>query len=357
MASLWKNNIYSAKQKRDTARDTAPHSSTQRKISPEPWELVIAQRYPVAVGGRCALPLRSTENEFAITILLHAPSFLKEEIRRDLYAHSILDGISTPVPGPDGELGRQPDLQNDEVKISRYANNRGLVYRSAGRICRKHRVYRKHLARPLPQCIVAPLDRRRVESVHWRRSAAASGEFVLEMTVLIMPSRSRKRARVSFAALSLAAAVLLTSCRGEIKGLEKGETAPGFALPRLNDEVVRFPEDFQGKVVAIRFWADWCPHCNPEMREMEAIFQKYRQRGLTILAVNVHQDRSTAQRFVNDTKVSFDVLLDLQGETAAAYRVIGIPTTYFVDRSGRIVARVSGKSSSESFETTVLDLL
>ncbi len=168
--------------------------------------------------------------------------------------------------------------------------------------------------------------------------------------------------RVSFLFFSLivflTAALGPTACDNGAHGLKKGDPAPEFSLPGLGKgEFVTFPADFQGKVVAIRFWADWCPYCDHEMRELEPVYQKYRDRGLVILAINVHQDQPTASRFAKRLGISYNVLLDTQGKTAAAYQVIGLPTTYLIDHNGRISTKIIGESTAQLFERLVAELL
>lgn len=151
-------------------------------------------------------------------------------------------------------------------------------------------------------------------------------------------------------------AALLCGCGDEALKLKAGDPAPRFALPRLSGGTARFPEQYRGKVVAVRFWASWCPYCNKEMRDLEPVYQKYRNRGLAVIAVNVHQDREAAQRFIDKLNISYEVVLDTQGKTAARYQVIGIPTTYIIDRKGLVRTKIAGESTAELFEKAMRDL-
>jgi cytochrome c biogenesis protein CcmG/thiol:disulfide interchange protein DsbE len=155
----------------------------------------------------------------------------------------------------------------------------------------------------------------------------------------------------------LALLPLLFGCGDEEKQLVNGQPAPAFTLNRLAGGTLQFPGDLGGRVVAIRFWADWCPFCEGEMRLLEPIFREYRERGLTILAVNVRQDRDTAARFVGPLDISYDTLLDEVGEVARAYGVIGLPTTFFVDGNGLLRTRILGESTPETFEKIVQELM
>jgi len=157
--------------------------------------------------------------------------------------------------------------------------------------------------------------------------------------------------------LHLLFAIFLTGCGPETPGVTNGDPAPGFALQHLDGHSVTFPADLEGRVVAIRFWADWCPFCEGEMRSIEPVFRAYRNQGLTVLAVNVRQDPETAARFIESLGISYDVLLDEDGAVARSYGVSALPTTFFVDRRGRLVTRILGESTPEILERIVKDML
>ena len=157
--------------------------------------------------------------------------------------------------------------------------------------------------------------------------------------------------------IALGLVLLVPGCGGEIPQLDKGQPTPGFELPNLDQASVSFPTDVAGRVVAVRFWADWCPFCESEMRAIEPIYQAYKAQGFRVLAVNVRQDRNTASDFVEPLEISYEVLLDEDGAVARAYGVSGLPTTFFVDRQGRLAARILGESTPEVFEQLLKELL
>lgn len=152
-------------------------------------------------------------------------------------------------------------------------------------------------------------------------------------------------------------AALLGACSETTTQLENGQPAPPFRLLDLAGQTVAFPADFRGRVVAIRFWADWCPFCEHEMKQLEPVYRKYRERGLEILAVNVRQSRDTAAKFVQALGISYPTLLDEEGEVARGYGVMGLPTTFFVDGRGVLRAKVLGESTPEVFEQIVTGIL
>ncbi len=158
--------------------------------------------------------------------------------------------------------------------------------------------------------------------------------------------------------LMLLLLILLSGCGDEIEQLHNGDPAPLFALEKLEGGTAQFPADYQGqKVIAIRFWADWCPFCSSEMRLLEPVYQKYRDKGLTILALNVRQDRATAEFFINELNISYNTLLDIEGDVARSYGVTGLPTTLFVDGNGILQRRIIGESTPEVFEQIILEIM
>lgn len=112
-------------------------------------------------------------------------------------------------------------------------------------------------------------------------------------------------------------------------------SAPDFSLPSLDGGTVALSE-LRGQVVLINFWASWCGPCRQEMPLLEQIYQRYENFGFTLLAVNVEPDPNSAQAWLEDTPVSFPVLLDKQNQVSKLYDVIAMPSTVLVDREGKV---------------------
>ena len=114
-----------------------------------------------------------------------------------------------------------------------------------------------------------------------------------------------------------------------------------FTLPTLDGRKVSLGS-LKGKVVFLNFWATWCPPCRAEMPSMETLYQRYKDRGLEILAVDLKEEKKTVSEFVDQNKLTFTILLDSTAEVGGIYGTEAIPTTYIVDRLGNIVARAVG---------------
>lgn len=139
--------------------------------------------------------------------------------------------------------------------------------------------------------------------------------------------------------------------------LKVGDVLPIFSLPDLNGNKVVIPDYFRGKVVVIRFWVDWCASCAREMPLIDDIYNKYKDRGLIILAVNVGQSREAAAAFISRLKISYPALLDAKSVISHRYYVTAVPTTYILDRKGVIRNKILGETGKEAFEQMILKLL
>jgi thiol-disulfide isomerase/thioredoxin len=100
----------------------------------------------------------------------------------------------------------------------------------------------------------------------------------------------------------------------------------------------------KGKVVLINFWATWCPPCRREMPSMERLSRALAGEAFGVLAVDVGEDADTITAFTSqlDTPLGFPILLDTRSRVMQAWKVAGLPTSFLVDRQGRIVASAVG---------------
>ena len=155
----------------------------------------------------------------------------------------------------------------------------------------------------------------------------------------------------------LALTVSLAGCSTEIPRAKTGEPAPAFILQQLNGELLQFPADLKGKVVAIQFWADWCPPCIREMRLLAPAYASYQARGVVILAINLRQDKATVMKLVEKLNAPYEFLLDIEGDVAQTYGVETLPTSFIVDREGRIKTRLLGETTPETFEQLIRSVL
>jgi cytochrome c-type biogenesis protein len=114
-----------------------------------------------------------------------------------------------------------------------------------------------------------------------------------------------------------------------------------FTLP-LPDGTNITLSQFNGKFLFLNFWATWCGPCRSEMPSMEAVYQRLKDRGFEVLAVNLGDSRDDVSAFMKEYKLSFPSVLDEKSVTGYQYSVRAIPTTYIIDRRGLIIARLVG---------------
>lgn len=136
---------------------------------------------------------------------------------------------------------------------------------------------------------------------------------------------------------------------------EKPLAAEPFTLPAPGGAKVRLA-DFQGQVIFLNFWATWCPPCKEEMPAMERLYRKLKARGFVVLAVSIDAPGSEAEvaAFLREHRLTYPVALDAKMEVARLYRVRALPSTYLIDRQGKIVAMALGARAWDSPEAVAL---
>jgi len=121
------------------------------------------------------------------------------------------------------------------------------------------------------------------------------------------------------------------------------KSAPDFSLAMLGGGEKALA-DYRGKVVLIHFWATWCVACRHEMPQIEQLWQRHKDDGLVVLGVNVDRGNLAGVRnFVHERNLSFPFVLDPEGATRNRYEVRALPTSYLIDRNGRIIGRIIGE--------------
>jgi peroxiredoxin len=112
--------------------------------------------------------------------------------------------------------------------------------------------------------------------------------------------------------------------------------AVDFTLPDLQGNAVRL-SDLRGQVVLLNFWATWCPPCRAEMPSMHALYQEYREKGLEILAISSDvRGKEIVAPFIARLGLTFPVLLDPRNVVGSQLWVQGLPTSYVLDKQGRV---------------------
>ncbi|MGB9769086.1 MULTISPECIES: TlpA family protein disulfide reductase [Caldisericum] len=120
------------------------------------------------------------------------------------------------------------------------------------------------------------------------------------------------------------------------------ETAPDFSWKDNNGNVVKL-SDLKGKVVLLDFWATWCGPCRMTIPHVEAIYEKYKDKGVVVIGINLDQgDLSKVQQFIKEQGMKYLVVTDPNSQVAGLYGVNSIPRFFIIDKNGKIAKMIIG---------------
>ncbi len=128
--------------------------------------------------------------------------------------------------------------------------------------------------------------------------------------------------------------LLLIAC-----GRGGGEPATDFQATLFNGDHFRLSEQIGDSVVVLNFWYPSCPPCRAEMPDFESAWRELQGEDVRFLGLFVPQgldSEQDARDFVNELGLTYDFATDIGGETARAYQLVYFPTTYFIDREGKV---------------------
>ena len=98
-------------------------------------------------------------------------------------------------------------------------------------------------------------------------------------------------------------------------------------------------KDLKGKVVLVNFWATWCPPCQKEMPDLEALYNRFKGQGFVILAISEDEETNKVAPFIAERKITYPILLDPGQKVNKLFQVEGIPKSFVYDRQGKLVAQ------------------
>jgi len=137
--------------------------------------------------------------------------------------------------------------------------------------------------------------------------------------------------------------------------LKEGQPAPAVTLATL-DRGRASLADHHDKLVVLNFWATWCHPCALEMPSLEALWRRYQERGLVVLAVSVDRGspRGLLEPYVRNLKLTFPILLDPDSKTSDGWRVAALPATFLVRPGGEVAGMAVGAREWNSDEMRAL---
>jgi peroxiredoxin len=112
--------------------------------------------------------------------------------------------------------------------------------------------------------------------------------------------------------------------------------APKFSLQGDSNKTISLAS-YRGKVVYVDFWASWCTPCKQSFPWMNEIQQRYRHRGLEIIAINLDSEKSDADNFLKKVRTDFTIAYDPSGKIAEKYHVQVMPSSYLISKNGDVV--------------------
>jgi len=120
-----------------------------------------------------------------------------------------------------------------------------------------------------------------------------------------------------------------------------GRAAPNFTLPQLDGPSVTLSK-LRGQIVVLNFWASWCTECQVEQSALDRTWQQFQDSGVVVIGVDFEDTAGDARNYVRTANVTYPVVEDAGARAALAYGLRGVPETFVVNRSGRIVSHVVG---------------
>ncbi len=120
-----------------------------------------------------------------------------------------------------------------------------------------------------------------------------------------------------------------------------GTAASEFTLTDLEGRAHSLSQH-RGNIVLVNFWATWCKPCTTEMPAMQACYDRLREKGFVVLAVNELEDEAKVREHVRTYNHTFPVLLDQDNRVANQYGVYGLPVSVFIDEHGVVQDYIKG---------------
>ena len=147
-----------------------------------------------------------------------------------------------------------------------------------------------------------------------------------------------------------------TQEQAEIKDDNTQKTlAPDFTVYDINGNAVNL-SDFRGKPTIVNFWASWCGPCKSEMPSFEKVYKEYGS-DINFLMINLTDNSretvKTASAYINNNGFSFPVFYDTDLDGAYTYDIYSVPTTFFIDKDGYVIAYASGAIDEASLKNGI----
>jgi len=145
--------------------------------------------------------------------------------------------------------------------------------------------------------------------------------------------------------------------KAEVRPEKDRKKAPDFSLQDATGKSVKLSE-YRGKVVLLNFWATWCGPCKIEIPWFIDFQQQYKDRDFAILGVSLDEDGWKAVKpYIEQKKINYRIMIGTEELSTLYGGVDSLPTTFLIDRAGRIATMHEGLVSKSEYETEIQDLL
>jgi len=138
--------------------------------------------------------------------------------------------------------------------------------------------------------------------------------------------------------------------------VEVNYAAPDLQLRDINGNVVSL-DMYHGKVVLVNLWATWCPPCKAEMPTLQSFYKEYKDTGLVVIAINNGEAVDLVKPFAGEYGLTFPVWLDEGYVTEKAFGTINLPSSWVIDRAGKVRLSWVGEISSRMLEKYIPSII
>ncbi len=155
--------------------------------------------------------------------------------------------------------------------------------------------------------------------------------------------------------LGLAVFVVFGLAAGSWAG-EKGSPAPDFSLVDTSGNTVSLSQ-MQGKVVVVNFFTIWCQPCRHEIPDLNAIYKENKDKGLSMVGICLNADPNELKVLAKQLNLDYPVLLGTDKVNHDYGEIVGVPTTFIIDKQGKIVDKIVGARKKDEFLEVIKPLL
>jgi thiol-disulfide isomerase/thioredoxin len=141
--------------------------------------------------------------------------------------------------------------------------------------------------------------------------------------------------------------------------VENVRPAPQFSLANLDGKNVSL-KDFANKVIVVDFWATWCGPCREEIPHLNELYENYRGKGLVVVGISMDAEGpEVVKQFAKELRMEYPVVMGNENVQQDFGGIVGLPTTFVIDRKGNIVKKYTGYQPAimQDMEQTIKELI